>query len=214
MNFEIIKKHTLFCGFSEKELTGALEFFGAYECSYKKGEFLHQVGDPMRCFGLVLGGTVQVYIDEYDGQSMIMATVSEGMTFGEAIAFLGIEAPIYICAVTDVQVLWLDPANIKNYTPEYSELVNRFIASFARRSLSMNDRIQLLSRLTLREKLKTFFSQEAARCGSDSFDIPFDRADMAAYLGCDRSALSRELGNMKREGIIDFRKNRFTIIKK
>lgn len=214
MNFEAIKKHTLFSGLSAEELNRALEFFGAFECSYKKGEFLHQIGEPMRCFGLVLGGTVQVYMDEYDGQSMIMATVSEGATFGEAIAFLGTEAPIYICAVTDAQVLWLDPAGVKNAAPEHCELVNRFIASFARRSLTMNDRIQLLSRLTLREKLKTFFSQEAARCGSDSFVIPFDRTDMAAYLGCDRSALSRELGNMRREGIIDFRKNKFTIIKK
>lgn len=214
MNKEVIKQHTLFKGFSDAELEQALDFFSASERSYKKGEFLHQVGEPLRCFGLVLSGTVQVYMDEFDGQSMIMATVSEGATFGEAIAFLGTISPIYICAVTDAQVLWLDPAPIKNAAPEHSELVNRFIASFARRSLNMNDRIQLLSRITLREKLKTFFSQEALRCGSDSFEILFDRADMAAYLGCDRSALSRELGNMRREGLIDFRKNKFTIIKK
>lgn len=214
MNKNTIKQCTLFKGLSENELERALEFFSAVSKKYKKGDFLHRVGKSLRRFGLVLSGTVQVYMDEFDGQSMIMATVSEGATFGEAIAFLGEDAPIYICAVTDAEVLWLDPARIKNATPEYRELVNRFIASFARRSLNMNDRIQLLSRITLREKLKTFFSQEAARCGSDSFIIPFDRADMAAYLGCDRSALSRELGNMRREGLIDFRKNKFTIIKK
>lgn len=214
MNKEVIKEHTLFKGFSDSELESALDFFSAVSRDYKKGDFLHQVGEPLHRFGLVLSGTVQVYMDEFDGQSMIMATVSEGSTFGEAIAFLGTVAPIYICAVTDAQVLWLDPARIKTAAPEHSELVNRFIASFARRSLNMNDRIQLLSRLTLREKLKTFFTQESSRCGSDSFTVPFDRADMAAYLGCDRSALSRELGNMRREGLIDFRKNKFTIIKK
>ena len=66
---------------------------------------------------------------------------------------------------------------------------------------------------TLRMKLTTFLSQYAAAQG-DSFTVPFDRASMANFLGADRSALSRELSNMRREGIIDYHHNWFRILKK
>ena len=45
----------------------------------------------------------------------------------------------------------------------------------------------------------------------NTFEVPFDREDMASYLGCDRSALSRELAKMKNEGLIDYHKNTFRI---
>mgnify|MGYP002736651878 FL=1 len=78
------------------------------------------------------------------------------------------------------------------------------------KTLSMNDRIQILSKPTIRQKLMTLFSQYAAREGH-MFNLPFDRSDMAVYLGVNRSALSRELSLMKKEGIIDFYKNSFSL---
>ncbi|WP_367178823.1 helix-turn-helix domain-containing protein [uncultured Slackia sp.] len=56
-----------------------------------------------------------------------------------------------------------------------------------------------------------YLSSQASTQGSRTFDIPFDRQQLADYLCVDRSALSAELGRMKREGIIDVRKNRFVL---
>jgi CRP-like cAMP-binding protein len=93
-------------------------------------------------------------------------------------------------------------------------LAGRFTAMLAARTLTMNDRIQILSNITIRGKLVTLFSQLAARAGAQEFAVPFDRGDMAAYLGVNRSALSRELSKMRDEGIIDFHKNEFKITRK
>ncbi|WP_286139428.1 helix-turn-helix domain-containing protein [Faecalibaculum rodentium] len=41
--------------------------------------------------------------------------------------------------------------------------------------------------------------------------MPFNRQELADYLGVERSALSAELGKMKREGLVSFRKNEFTL---
>jgi CRP-like cAMP-binding protein len=83
----------------------------------------------------------------------------------------------------------------------------------------MNDRIQILSKHTLREKLVAFFKLQADRDinnGSESktktLNLPLDRNGMAVYLGVDRSSLSRELSKMKSEGLIDFNKNKFKIL--
>jgi CRP-like cAMP-binding protein len=206
----------LFQGLSHQDKTYAMAYFDARAKSYQKEEFLHQVSFPLPRFGLVLSGTVQVYMDDIDGHHIIMNHVEEGDLFGESYAFLGVDAPIYIRAVTETEILWMSTARIKTphppVTPLDQELSNRYVACLANRTLRMNQRIQILSRNTLRMKLITFLSQYAAEKG-DRFTIPFDRASMAAYLGADRSALSRELSRMQAEGILTYHRNQFQILK-
>ena len=83
----------------------------------------------------------------------------------------------------------------------------------AERTLKMNDRIQILSKPTLRDKIVTFLSQASRRAGSGTVRIPLDREGLAAFLGCERSALSRELSRMQKDGLITYRKNLFILHK-
>lgn len=203
----------LFTGLNEEETQRALRYFGAYSRRYEKGDTLHQLFSPMEHFALVVSGSVSVQMDDLDGYKMIMANVQAGGIFGESLCFLEQEAPVYIVATTDCEVLWMDVKNLK--TPGRkdafeTDMANRFIAMLAHRALNFNDRIQILSKPTLRSKLITFLSQYMGRLG-DSFTVPFDRESLASYLGVNRSALSRELGAMAREGIISFHKNQFTV---
>ena len=211
-----LRQCPLFQGLSPEETDYALTYFGAKTKQYERGQFLHQVSFPLSRFGLVLDGTVQVYMDDMDGHQIIMNSVGPRELFGESYCFLGIDAPIYICAVTDAEILWMSPARVKAPVPPVQAidqaLSNRFIAALATRTLNLNQRIQILSQSTLRGKLTTFFSQYAADQG-DTFTVPFDRASMANFLGADRSALSRELSNMRRDGILDFHRSQFRILK-
>ena len=63
----------------------------------------------------------------------------------------------------------------------------------------------------MRGKLLSYLSAQAVQCGSDTFDIPFDRQQLADYLGVDRSALSAELSRMRRDGLISYRKSHFVL---
>ena len=94
------------------------------------------------------------------------------------------------------------------------EMKRRFTALLAHRALAMHDRVLIFSQNTIRNKLMVFLTLMHSESGSDSFDIPFSRADMAAYFGVNRSALSRELTKMRREGLIDYYMNHFTILQK
>lgn len=214
MYSKLIKKCVLFAGLSDEETEYSLSFFEAKQKLYKKGDFLNSVSSPLLNFGLVLDGTVQVCMDDIDGHHMIMANVNSGETFGESLCYLGQDAPVYICAVTDAAVLWMNTDRIKA-PPGLSgldiRLANRFTAMLAERTLAMNDRIQILSKSSIRAKLITFFSQYVQRYGS-SFTVPFDRSNMATYLGTERSSLSRELSRMKEEGLIEYQKNSFRIL--
>ncbi|MBQ6000318.1 MAG: Crp/Fnr family transcriptional regulator [Clostridia bacterium] len=205
----------LFQGLEEPLLSDALAFFDAKETGFHKGEQLIRMGDPWPAFGLVLEGVVSVCSLDAEGNRLIMANVSAGETFGESLSYLDVaESPIYADAGSDCRVLWLTTRRLR--TEEEGDvgdlLRQRFITMMARRTLKLNDRIQVLSKKTLREKLMTFFAQQVRESGALFFEVPMDRNDMADYMGVDRSALSRELSRLKRDGVLDFKKNRFEIL--
>lgn len=211
-----ILKNELFCDLTEEKLKDALLFFDAHKKEYKKGECLCAAGDAFSRFGLVLTGTVQAFFDDINGERVIMASVTAGGTFGESLCYLGEKnSPVSIFADTDTAVLWLSCDAFSSDVCGDAlkrKISQRFTRMLAHKALSMNDRVQILSKLTLREKLETYFSQCVRDYKSRTFQIPLDRESLALYLGTNRSALSRELSNMQKEGLIEFYKNSFKIL--
>lgn len=175
------------------------------------------MGMPFSSFGLVLSGTVQVFSFDMDGAPQMMANVGAGESFGESLAYLGTEeSPVNVIAAADASVLWLDIAALRKKAAEGDAFAlaisERFSSVLALRALSQNDRIQILSKPKIRDRIVTFLSQCERRFGSRTFIIPFDRASLAVYLGVNRAALSRELAKMKGEGIIDFFRSSFRLL--
>ena len=211
-----LKECLLFSGLVGDELQYSLDFFTCTERQYEKGQSIAVTGNVLKSFGYLVSGCVQVSMEDIDGRRLLMATVTPGDTFGESLHFLERESPVYITSVADSRIVWMKCDRIKSGDTDNAELdrilTNRFISLLAGRTLTMNDRIQVLSKPSIREKLITLFSQYMTKYGSNSFSVPFDRTAMAEYLGVDRSALSRELSNMKKLGIIDYKKDKFTIM--
>ncbi len=217
--FKKNKMHPLFASLTEAELTEALSLLHAVEKGYRKGECVRMAGECFYTFGVVLSGRVEVYMEDFDGGRMMMAAVGEGDSFGESLAYLSTEeSPVIIFAAEESRVLWLDAAFFKQSVSCHTAplpllLRERFVSLLARRALMQNDRIQILSKTGLRDRLVTYFSQCEHRYKSKTFRLPFDRASFAVYLGVNRSALSRELSRMRAEGVIDFYKDSFRLLR-
>ena len=213
---EIIEKCPFFSskdGFSTKEILNAL---GAEIKQYQKGEFIHKSGEPFSRFGMLLSGTAQACIDDIEGNRMIMADINVGITFGESLCYLAVpDSPVYVFSSEKSSVLWLCPNKV--FEGENSALKNLILKNYARmlaeRTLAMNTRIQVLSKLHLKDKILTYLSSLAGQNGSKVFTVPLSREDMATYIGANRAALSRELATLKKEGIIDYYRNTFKILK-
>lgn len=218
---EIIKKYNdavnkceLFKGLNFEQTADAFSVFGATEKSYKKGDFLHFPYEKNDKFALVLEGTVNVCADDIKGNQTVMHVCQSGETFGEALNLINKEnSPMYAKALEDTTVLWLKAdslfcgTDIKN-----SDLQRRFSTMIAKKVLEKNTHIQILSKVTLKEKIITFISANKKNETDKIITVPFNREDMANYLGTNRAALSRELSKLKKEGIIDFYKNTFKIL--
>ena len=210
----VLRTNPLFKGLEQDRFDRQLQVMKAEKNRSEKGEMLQAIGQPIRRFGIVLSGAVQVCVDDIEGNRMIMAEVAPGNSFGESLCFLRTkESPVYIFASEDSDLLWLSTEDLfAGSDAFYREIQHRFTATLAGKALTMNNRIQVLSRLSLRGKLTAYFTELAAAQGSDVIRLPMNREDTAAYIGANRSALSRELARMKDEGLIDYRKNEIRII--
>ena len=214
----------LFAGLGRAEADRVLQALDAFEKHYAPGEILHLPGEALNRFGFVLSGLVQVYRDEPDGTRLLMASNGPGESFGESLCFSQeASAPVTIVSAEESWVLWMGmdavrqgcsadcaDEDCRNFN---HDLAMRVMTCFAKRTLAMNDRIQVLSQRSLRKKIMTLLAQYDRKSRGAAFTLPLGREDMAVFLGCDRSALSRELAAMKSEGIIDFYKNSFRVIR-
>lgn len=206
----------LFADMEPAEIERLCTLLCAFERHYQRGSHLISAGDPISGFGLLLAGAVQVFVDDVDGNHIVMADVTPGSLFAEAMACSGVtESPITAEATANTAVLWFHCAPLRDDTFFTDPLCARFgvnlLHAVSERSLRFNDRIQVLSKKTIREKLITFFSQQVQQQKSLQITLNMDRSTMADYLGVERTALSRELSRMQRDGVLSFHKNRFLL---
>lgn len=214
--FEIIRNCSLFSGLERSSLEKALVLLETERLNSKKGSIIHSTGSKFISFGLVLSGSVQACFDDIDGNRIIMAQITPGKTFGESLCFLGIaDSPVSVIAAEDSSLLMFTPEIfLKDSCDSFTALLQRnFTALIASKALEMNNRIQILSKLSLRDKVMMFLNEEANKALSYDFCIHMNRESLAAYIASDRSSLSRTLSKLKAEGIIDYSGNRFRILK-
>ena len=82
-------------------------------------------------------------------------------------------------------------------------LGSNLLRGIAQKNLVLIRKIRCMSPRTTREKLMEFLLDQAKECGSSEFVIPYDRQALADYLGVERSAMSAEIGKLRKDGLIE-----------
>ena len=112
-------------------------------------------------------------------------------------------------------MLWLNVQNILDADGETEGwklvLLRNLLENMAEKNLRFNEKLTHMGKRNTREKLLSYLSAEAQKHGTSEFDIPFSRQQLADYLSVERSAMSTELGKLRDEGMLSFRKNHFCL---
>lgn len=216
MDLDFLTQTQLFRDIPVGELSGLLNCLRAVRRQYEKGAVLCSAGERTASIGLVLSGSVHIESDDVWGNKSILSSVGPGQVFAETYACLPDEPlMVSVTAAEDTAVLFLQAARLlapcSRACPHHAQLIRNLLFVSARKNLTLSRRIFHTAPKTIRGRLLSYLSMQAIRTGSDSFSIPFDRQQLADYLGVDRSALSAELGRMRRDGLLDFKKNRFRL---
>ena len=183
---------------------------------FPKEAFVLRAGDTADSIGLVLSGAVLVIQEDIWGNRNILSKAGLGQTFAAAYACaIGSRLNVSVIAETPVTVMFLNVKRILNVCPSacshHSRIIRNLLGELAEKNLRFNEKLTHMGQRTTRSKIMSYLSAEAQRLGTYEFDIPFSRQQLADYLGVERSGLSLELGKMRSEGLLDFRKSHFVL---
>jgi CRP-like cAMP-binding protein len=215
MTEDILEKSPLFRGIAKNDREPMLTCLSAVRKEYKKDEHIVWEGDTVENVGILLTGAAQSTKTDVTGKLVIVTLLAPGDIIGVLLAASGGRAsPVSVRALQDLSVLLIPIRNIltRSDCPHHAQLLGNLLRGISEKALVLHDRNDCLIRSTIREKVLTFLSRCARDTGSRSFTVPMGREAMAEYLDVNRSALSRELSWMKRDGLIDYEKNRFELL--
>ena len=217
MDVSFLKQNPLFRDMTEQEIKDVFQVLAPAVKCFPKNTVIHRAGDTLDSIGLVKKGRVR--IENYDilGNKNIFDDVGEGGIFGETYACIP-EKPllVHVTAAEDAEVLYLNIETIVDSVSaggfRHNQLAANLLRITAEKNFMLSRKIINTSAKSIRGRLISFLSEQEIKNESREFVIPFDRQALADYLQVDRSAMSAELSKMKKEGILDYKKNHFVIL--
>ena len=168
---------------------------------------------------LILKGGARVeYIDSM-GDISILMKLKQGEIYGIESAYSS--ETVYkdsLIATEKTLVMFMNKHRVinscANRCKRHDIVVKHIMQMVAENNIQLLDKLTHISKKTIRDKLLSYFNSLAIKTGSNYFEIPFNKTELASFLSVDRSAMSTELSRMKEDGLIDFEKRQFRLIKK
>lgn len=212
--FAVLQRCPLFSGLETGQMEELLSRLSPVRRRWARGETVLHPGEPAPGIGVVLSGGVRIVREDFWGNRSLLAAVEPGDLFAEAFACAGAPLTVRVEAAQAGEAAFFSPGGLMDPALGGGAVSGRLLEIMARKNLMLNRKIDHLSQRTTRAKVLSYLSHQAERAGSSSFAIPLDRQELADYLSVDRSALSAQLGQLRREGVLDFSRSRFTLLQK
>ena len=218
LNLSILKTCPLFKGIEDKNIKDVLKCLSSYTKTYKKDEYIFNSGDYIAHMGLVLYGSVYIIKEDFWGNRSIISNFSAGDIFAETYACLNTE-PLGVSVVSaeKVEVMFLDIKEIMSLSSHckfHPIIMGNLLNIVSAKNLILSKKIDHITKHSTRGKILSYLSSQSILNSKDDFEIPFNRQQLADYLSVDRSAMSKELSLLQKEGILKFKKNKFHLLKK
>ena len=199
----------LFENMQSDDLSHLLACFQPRISNYLKGEYVSLEGDPQDAVGILLSGRLSVNRETVTGNKMVMAVLSPGELFGEMAAFSGRKRwPASVLVLEPSEVIFI-PISRFSYTcsntcPGHTQLIRNMLGIISSKALMLNRKVEYLTIKGMREKLCRYLVEQSRTNGSTMFTMDMNRNELADFLNVSRPSMSRELGRMRDEGLIDF----------
>lgn len=183
------------------------------------GHFLVHEGEVLDQVTVVLSGSLHAACFERSGKEFLYQQILPSYLAGGEVVCTPIKTSPY-CIYVDVDCrIWSFPwSQLSENSSLPMELrlclIQNLLSFVANQNIRKYYKIEALSIKSARERIMKYLTAQSIRTGSTSFTISMDRESMANYLCLNRSVLSHELKQMESDGLIQFRKNHFTLLAK
>ncbi len=184
---------------------------------YGPGSQIFLKQDAVDWIGILLDGRVRLLQLFENGEESLIDLLGPPQVLAADLAFTRTRRSIYYAEAAEEVLLFRMPVTVLtepgSLRPEVrTEMISRLLRIVSHDNMKRAYHLSILSQSGLRSRILTYLTMQAEKRGTRELTIPFSREEMARYLCVNRSALSHELAGMQREGLIRFRKNRFTLL--
>jgi len=214
---KMLEQTGLFAGIALNDIEEMLGCLNTRSMEYEKNEMVLWEGDKINDIGIVLSGHARSIKEDISGKTVIVTLLEKGSFIGVLLAASRErKSPVSVQALDHLSVLFIPIESVlkrcAKICPKHDRLLRNVLDGIAEKALVLHDRNDCLIKPTIREKVLTYLARVAKEQKNRTFTIPFDRKAMSEYLNVERSALSRELSQMRKDGLIDFYKNNFRLL--
>ena len=214
---KLLQENRLFAGLPAERLDGLLQKLAARTACFGKNSVIWGMGERVDHAGIVLSGRVEAWRYTSDGQESLSAVHEAGGLFGEVLmSARTVGSPVELRTAKPAKILFLSLDALLRCCAEdggsdCTRLLSNLLGEVSEKYWALQGHIRLLSIPDGRTRLEAYLRQEAGKTG-ETVCAGMTREQMARYLGMNRSALSRLLGSMQREGRLELRRGSIRLL--
>ena len=205
---------SIFEGITDEDVAKMLKCFEARKMFFKKDRTIVTNIINVKLIGIILSGTANMVRYDYNGNRTIIEKLETNSVFGEVFSRVGND--ISVIATSDCEILFIEYEHLikrcKKGCIYHTVLTDNVLKLLSRKIVELNERLEILSKRSIRDKLLSYFELLATDNPRRTFVLPFTYTDLADYLSVDRSAMMREIKNLKEDGFITTNGKRITLI--
>lgn len=206
---EVLRHVSLFKGMEDDGISGLLNCIKPHIYRFSKNEIIVSAGEKLKGVGVLLSGRADITKELSTGNRIILSKIAKGDIFAEVAAFSDREITVAtVIASADSEVMFLPPEritqNCEKLCAAHNMIIGNLLTLLANKALVLNKKIEYLVIKSIRGKLCAYLLNMYRNTQKQELNIPFNRNELADYLGVSRPSMSRELGRMKEDGLIDY----------
>jgi len=175
------------------------------------GAFVFQAEEKAERFFYVQSGQIRVYKLDERGRELEVTRVGAGDFLGEAIAFVGGRFPFFAQAARDSDLIVFEMRPLVRAAETDLAVARFFIELLARKCIILSGRLESLGLRTVRQRLIQYLLSRCSGGRRCVVDLEIKKGELARLLGTISETLSRNLGQMQEEGLIEVRGAKITI---
>ena len=212
-----LQTSALFAGMMPEDLRSLIACIQPVIRSVQKGGIVFTAGEPLVSIGLILKGEVEITHENAAGGKSLISWIGQGSTFGEVAAFAGQTVwPSTVAARKDSLLMFFPPQRFLGHCPRacafHKTLIQNMLKILSEKALRLNRKVGYLEMKGIRQKLCNYLLEQRELHGTDAFILPINKSELADYLNISRPSMSRELGLMRKEGVLDFYLSSFRLL--
>lgn len=212
-----LKKNTLFKNIESSQILELMNKLKPKIVRYKADEVVVLAGSTLNELGVVVFGEVSVTKTTPNADVTLLNNLKEGELFGEIVALSGdAKSPVSVVAKSDCTIVFLNPSMFfsmdGSQCSAHAQFIQNAVMTLAKKALTLNRKIDYLVIKSLRGKVCAVLSDFYEERKNTEITLPFNRNDFADLLNVSRPSLSRELGRMKDDGLINFKGKKIEIL--